>query len=248
MNDLSLEETEILIDAARRGAVPSTHGEVGEVLSALHTPAAPVSAEAPSLATVGGAGTTRRIARRTAVAASAAVLSLAGMAAAATGTLPVGVFEEEVQVEVIEGAGKDLGDDAVSTSEGGESEVVEGVDVDDPDDGRHAPVEGVDPEDGLDDEELEILCDEAVNHGHYVSSVARDKTTEHDGSHGARISESAGSECGKAPDAESADEADEADEPDETVGDDGPGNGNGQARGHDKDDDHPGRGSGRVKD
>jgi hypothetical protein len=243
MNELSPEESEALVEAAARGEIVAGHGDVAEVLVGLHAPLA-AAAAAPTLATVGGDGVTRRIARRTAVAASVAVLSLAGVAAAATGTLPLGEPADAPEVEIVES------DAAVGTAAVSEEAVESGDDGEKAD--RHEPIEGVDPADGLDDEELEILCDAAVNHGHYVSSVARDKTTEHGGNDGSRVSEAAQSDCGKTDDAEDTEAATDVDEDDldgdEDDEDDGPGIGSGRALGHDKGDDHPGHGNGHDKD
>lgn len=264
MNELSPEDAESIIEAAARGESVVGHGQLAEVLTALHAPiAAAPGAAAPTPATAGGDGVTRRIARRTAVAASVAVLSLAGVAAAATGTLPL--LEPPKVDDVGEVAEADAESTDVDSGAAAESDHPDGdaeaVDEGTEEPGRHDEIEGVDPTDGLDAEELELLCEAAVNHGHYVSNVAGDRQTEHDGTHGSRVSEAAESDCGKDDDEEPTDvdeleeaaeleESDELEETDELDDDAGPGNGHGASngKGHDNGDDHPGQRNGHNKE
>ena len=100
MNELTPEESEAIIEAAGRGEVLEAHQLTGEMLTSLHTPGK-AGGSAPSIAaaTPGVAG---RIARRSAVAASVAVLSMASVAAAATGPLGLLGDDEPVETESIE--------------------------------------------------------------------------------------------------------------------------------------------------
>jgi len=247
MSELSIEESEAIIEAAARGHVSSEHGAVGEVLTSLHSPGA-ADALAPELA-VAASGVTGRIARRTAVAATVAVLGLAGVAAAATGagTLldsPDPGFADTADAAV-EFDEPDLDEDEDASAgvedEGDDVELPQHLaPVDDDADQSVREIEGVDPSDGLDDDELELACDGAENHGHYVSLVARDKITETDGTHGDRVSEAAGSDCGK--DGEASDE--DADSTDEESDD---GEASDDADDDDDDDDDDKRGKGHEK-
>ena len=91
----------------------------------------------------------------------------------------------------------------------------------------------VDAADGLSDDELEVLCAEAGTHGEYVSQVARDRITETDGNHGARVRDAAQSDCGKSGDAgEDEAESNEAVESDLDHPASGNGNGNGGGNGN----------------
>jgi hypothetical protein len=258
MNEISPEESEAIIDAAADGVTAGAHAPLGEMLTSLHAPADALgSAPAISMAS---RNVTGRIARRTAVAASIAVLGLASVAAAATGTIDLldpllgddgptfaAVADDEEEEEVPASTTtveEDDGDEAV----GDDDEVLEGGDDTEPA-GQRAEIEGVDPSYGLSDEELTDLCFAAENHGHYVSSVARDKETETDETHGDRVSEAAHSDCGKDIDAESVDvesgddesdddesDDDESDddESDDDDDDESDGPGNGRGRGHEK--------------
>ena len=229
MNEISPEESEAIIDAAADGVTASAHAPLGEMLTSLHAPADALgSAPAISMAS---RNVTGRIARRTAVAASIAVLGLASVAAAATGTIDLldpllgddgptfaAVADDEEEEEVPASTttvDEDDGDEAV----GDDEEVVEGDDDAEPA-GQRAEIEGVNPSDGLNDEELERLCLASEKHGHYVSSVARDKETETDGTHGDRVSEAAHSDCGKDIDAESDEAESDDDESDDDESDD----------------------------
>jgi hypothetical protein len=79
MNEISPEESEAIIDAAADGVTAGAHAPLGEMLTSLHAPADSLgSAPAISMAS---RNVTGRIARRTAVAASIAVLGLASVAA-----------------------------------------------------------------------------------------------------------------------------------------------------------------------
>jgi hypothetical protein len=79
MNEISPEEPEAIIDAAADGVTAGAHAPLGEMLTSLHAPADALgSAPASSMAS---RNVTGRIARRTAVAASIAVLGLASVAA-----------------------------------------------------------------------------------------------------------------------------------------------------------------------
>jgi hypothetical protein len=123
-------------------------------------------------------------------------------------------------------------------------------------DGDEEPPPGeaeIDATDGLSDEELEVLCADAGSHGEYVSQVARDRVTETDGNHGARVRDAAQSDCGKSEfageDEAESNEAVESDLDHPASGNgngngnggsngngngNGGGNGNGQGRGQDK--------------
>jgi len=236
MNDISIEESEAILDAASRGQAAEHHPVIGEMLTALHAPGEALGS-APALA-VASDGITGRIARRTAVAASAAVLGLASVAAAATGGATLlgndgPELGDTIDAVVEESGDDDTNDEAASATDGEESARDEA--------GEREPhrgeIDGVDPSDGLDDEELELACDAAENHGHYVSLVARDKVTEVDGTHGERVSEAAASDCGKSDDDESDDDSDDDesdDESDDDESDDDERPGNGRGNGHSK--------------
>jgi hypothetical protein len=266
MNDISPDHSEAIIEAAARGQIGPEADVVGGLLASLHAPGtATGTAPVVGLANNGFAG---RVARRTAVAASAAVLGLASVAAAATG------------------AGGLLADDSASTDL--EDAIVEEAEVDEteeessgqdaPDETEAAPgadeargggnrpeIEGVDAADGLDEAELELLCEGAENHGHYVSTVARDKSTEGEASHGERVREAAASDCGKddveddGDEDESEDSEDEAEVEDETSDDDEDaadeasddgrsGNGHGKAKGNGHGEHGNGNGHGHDRD
>lgn len=269
MNEISAEQSEAIIEAAACGQALEDGRHVGSLLAALHAPGK-ADGTAPVLDVRSGfAG---RVARRSAVAASAAVLGLAGVAAAATGT--VAPFDDGPAPSVVEAeiddAATDTGDERVVAAEESSAAAESATELDEPDDadergGADRPeIDGVDPSDGLDDEELALACDGAENHGHYVSLVARDKLTEVEGNHGERIRDAATSECGKpeAVDEEAVvdgqegdpdvdEEVDDVDDRDDADGHPGQGNahghdkakgnghgngnGNGNGRGHDRD-------------
>ncbi len=272
MSEITPEEGEAIVDAAARGEVTDLHPSIGSTLADLHTPVGSAAlGVAPTLATAGGDGRTRRIARRSAVAASAALLGVTGVAAAATGGFdlldprsepPAVVETVVVPAAVATDQDGSAGDDAEPAAAGEGEEAPEGA-VEDP----PPEVEGVDPSDGLDADELELLCAAVTEHGEYVSAVARDRKTESDDAHGTRVNESAASDCGK-EDAGAEDDGDasgegttpgadvsDAGDPDESDAEerggrgqgkgreDAPGQsdnpGNGDDRGHD---DNPGKG------
>ena len=247
MDHYSEYDTEQIIEAAQEGR---SVGPVGAHLVGLHRPSEPAGA-APSIAAPSATG---RLVRRTAVASAAALMALGGVAAAAGGTDvldpvfgsddPVVVVDDLVEAGPEDDGSPDDGNetelprapeqDAVSAVEPGEDDVDANADAD-------ADEMAVDPTDGLDKIELEILCGGATNHGEYVSAVARDRVGDGEGSHGERVREAAKRECGW----DGSDDADEgdADEGDADVGDadddvDDVGTGpNGNARGHG--DEHP---------
>ncbi len=239
MTEFSSGESDAIIEAAANGTVTSEHGAIGEMLAGLHAPGA-ASSPAPQL-TLASHRVTGRIARRTAVAATAAVLGLASVAAAATGTVtlldsPDPEFAETFDTAAEDDEGSPEDDSAVA---GGEDEHDEGETVgDDADaddvDKSDREIEGVDPSDGLDTEELELACEGALNHGHYVSLVARDKITEVDGTHGDRVSEAAGTDCGKSDDDDADDDGEESTGTDDDGDDDDAAEGNGNGNGHAK--------------
>ena len=243
MDDLTPEESEALIEAVARGIVPDGDDGFAEALTAAHiSPAAPKGA-VPSLAGPGGM-TTAGFMRRTAVGASVGLIALVGVAAAGTAGVVL-LTSNDGESEVIDVEEGEEGEDApvattiAPTTTIAEPEAAESEDDPEaPDRERGDEIEGVDASDGLDDEELELLCDAAVNHGEYVSSVAKDKNGDDDGeSRRERVSEAAQSDCGKNDDADESDDEDE-DEAEEGEGpslhSDGPGNGNGKANGHSK--------------
>ena len=268
MNDFTPEDADQLLDAAARGGSIDGHTELSEALSELHAPLPPAAGGAPSLA-AGGVGGTGRFARRTAVAASLTVFSLVGVAAAGTAGIAIladdepAVIEDDLTADEVP-AETTTTTTTIAAADDPADEIVDdpiAPDVDDDeadDDGdesdreRGDEIEGVDASDGLDDTELELICEAAVNHGEYVSSVARDKQEGAD--QGARVSEAAGTDCGK-DDVDDADDADDADDDDADDADDdaddadedaddageaddddrnGNGNGNGKAKGHEK--------------
>ena len=240
MDDLTPEESEALIEAVARGIVPDGDDGFAEALTAAHiSPAAPKGA-VPSLAGPGGM-TTAGFMRRTAVGASVGLIALVGVAAAGTAgvvLLTSNDGESEV-IDVEEGEDAPVATTIAPTTTIAEPEAAESEDDPEASDReRGDEIEGVDASDGLDDEELELLCDAAVNHGEYVSSVAKDKNGDDDGeSRGERVSEAAQSDCGKNDDADESgdddeDEAEEGEGP--SLHSDGPGNGNGKANGHSK--------------
>ena len=189
MEEITPEHSEEILRAAARGDVASVHLPIGEALIELHAlPEMTTLTEAPAVAASEGARFTLRIARRTAVAAVVAMLGLAGVAAAAT-----------VGVELL--VPSSVSPTFVPPVEEADEEARESVPVEE--------IEGVDPSDGLDDEELTILCEAVDNHGQHVSSVARDKITEHDDNHGQRTREAAGSDCGRSDDDGDGDDGDD---------------------------------------
>lgn len=91
MDEFSVERSGAIIEAAARGQILDGHEQTGEVLTGLHAPAQ-ATGVAPLLPAA-NPGLAGRIARRSGVAASAAVLGLASVAAAATG--PLGLLGHE---------------------------------------------------------------------------------------------------------------------------------------------------------
>lgn len=244
MNELTPEESEAIIEAAARGEVADIDALLGEMLVDLHDPAAEAThGAAPPLVTAGGDGLTGRIARRTAIAATVAVLSLAGVAAATTvgfelldsgggdaPTLIVDEAEDQVPPTIDDAAVSDSSTGAEDAPGASDSDV----EVNGPD-----PIEGVDPADTLDDVDVEILCDAAANHGEFASSAAKDRTTNTDEAHGEGVSDAARSDCGGedgpdvAPDpSETGTEAGNSDD------DAGRGRGSGDDNAHDNSDGH----------
>ena len=156
----------------------------------------------------------RRFAVRTGIAASVAVLALAGSAAALTGGL-------ELLDSIIPGGKPTLS--AVQETEpepgetdetgGGESAADEGTAG-----GPELTIDDVNAEDGLDEAELKVLCDNAQSHEEYLAAVAKDMTTEVDGTHGDRVSEAAKSDCGKPDKGGDEAKADKPDKPDKPTG------------------------------
>ncbi|MDW3217214.1 MAG: hypothetical protein R8F63_01265 [Acidimicrobiales bacterium] len=266
MNEITLPKSEAIIDAGATGATVPGHEELGQVFAALHAPGEETVA-APDVAVRTGA--VRRVARRTAVAATAAVLGVAGMAAAESGVLDSVLPGPDPVVEIADGAQQEGGEpEAVATADDDDHDApAEGAPASAEPKGHEVEIEGVDTSDGVDDEELAIACDGVGNHGEYVRLVARDKLTEHDGTHGDRVSEAASSDCGKPESGdtddgdeneaetdddeadEADDEADEADEADEVAPGNGKakghsnGNGNGNGNGHGR-----GNGNGHAHD
>lgn len=221
MDEITPEQSEAIIEAAAGGGVHVEHAAVGELLTRLHAPAA-AAGDAPVLSTAGVAG---RLARRTALGASAALFALAGVAAA-SGTVPLLDTEPSappaVEVRVDDAAvvaddadadadavadvadvdGEAGGDEHTTGAQEPADETRAEVDGDDvaASPGGRPVIEGVDATDGLDDAELEVACAGVENHGHYVSMVARDKVTETEDTHGRRVSEAARSDCGRGDD------------------------------------------------
>ncbi|MFQ5556031.1 MAG: hypothetical protein ACE5GB_00720, partial [Acidimicrobiales bacterium] len=212
MNEYEIDpfSAERILDAAATGDVVEGFEDLGEVLGAFHEPAdeSELAGDLPPVAITplvvpSGA---RRLARRTAVAASVAVLALGGAAALATGAPllepilgpadPV-VVDNGVVAEALDaptavdptGSSLAAADDSTSSAGGDEVPAVAAPPAE-----EAATGAAVDPSAGLSDEELVILCEEAANHGEYVSQVARDR--EGDGSHGESVSGAAHSECG----------------------------------------------------
>jgi hypothetical protein len=97
MNEFTLEESEAIIEAAARGEVLEAHRLSGEMLTSLHAPGQALGS-APSIVSA-SSGVAGRIARRSAVAASVAVLGMASVAAAATG--PLGLLGDDEPVETL---------------------------------------------------------------------------------------------------------------------------------------------------
>lgn len=258
MDDLTPEESEALIESVARGIVPDGDDGFAHALTAAHIRPGEPKTAAPSLAGAGGTGMgAGGFMRRTAVGATIGLISLVGVAAA--GTAGVVLFasndseaeigelgeEDEVPTETTITTTTTI---AESEDEGGDDDGADNSDRE-----RGDEIEGVDSSDGLDDEELALLCEASVNHGEYVSSVAKDKAGREEGeSPGARVSEAARTDCGKSDteddDADDVDDEAEDDEDDEDVDDDeedeegegppshvdGPGNGQGKAKGHSK--------------
>lgn len=261
MSELSPEDAESIIEAAAAGRTASADPELSAALGSLHDPMPLASGEAPAVGSrLAG---TARYARRTAAVAAIGVMSLVGVAAAGTAGIVL-LADDDTEATI----GDDLDDDTpasttttstttstTTTTTTTTAAPVDEVDDDDDDEAgddereRGDEIEGVDASDGLDDDELEKLCEAAVNHGEYVSAVARDKETEVEGARGQRVSEAAQSDCGKVDDDEDGDDDgddesgdDDADDTDDEDGDDdgvdhtdGPGNnGNGKAKGHER--------------
>ncbi len=243
MNEITPEEAEAIIDAAARGDVADVHTLVGETLADLHAPATEVvDGAAPILISAGGDGFTARIARRTAIAASAAVLGLAGVAAATTvGFELLDTGGDDGPELIVEEIAPDIDTAAITDSSEGSEDGAVTPEGDDAPAGRVESIEGVDPTDGLDDEELEILCDTATNRGDIASKVAKDKVTESDDSPGRRVGEAAKSDCGEGdgPGSQPAETAPASDADPGLI--DEPGS---PRRGHEKADPQP-NGSGR---
>ena len=125
------------------------------------------------------------------MAAAALALTLGGTsAAAATGNLPI------VQDDPVE-----LTEDSTTEVEI-EVEADEAVSEDEPKDEVLPPVNA----DGV--EYGDVACADAVNHGEYVSGVAKDDTIE--GNRGEIVSQAAKTNCGKADKDEAKAERDEA--------------------------------------
>ncbi len=236
MSEITPEEAEAIIDAAARGEVADVHTLLGETLADLHAPAIEVvDGAAPILISAGGNGLTARIARRTAIAASAAVLGLAGVAAATTvGFELLDTGGDDGPELIIDEIAPDIDTAAITdSSEGSDDDAVTPESNDAPS-VRVESVPGVDPTDGLDGKELEILCDAATNHGDFASAVAKDKVTESDDGPGRRVGEAAKSDCGEGdgPGSERADAAPATDaDPRSDGATDEPGT---RGRGHDK--------------
>lgn len=242
------EESEALIEAVARGDVPFGDDGFAEALTAAHIRPADPRLPAPDLAGHVGMGAAGYV-RRTAVGATIGLLALVGVAAAGTAGVVL-LSSNDGDSEIV--GGDELPPETTlvtTTTEAAPSDddASEGESGDDESGGesdreRGDEIEGVDPSDGLDDEELELLCDAAVNHGEYVSAVARDKEGLEDGERrGSRVSEAAQSDCGKSDDDDDDAEDDGDDGPDDSDSEgrrpdhsDGPGNGNGKAKGHDK--------------
>lgn len=271
MNDLSLHDAERIIEAAAAGESLADHEAVGGFLTSLHAPAGPTEAlgSAPTLRG-GGDGVVARLTRRTAVAASVAVLGVAGVAAAATGGVelldpvlgddaPVVIVEDVVEEEggVEAGAEGEQSPDSDAAPEEipEESDGGEGAEAGSDRPHPRDPVEGVDLSDGLDETDLPALCAGAVNHGQYVSTIARHWTPGPEETRGDVVSRAAHEDCPSKDDGEAEEPAADDDEvapegdieaPDEEDGDrPGNGRGNANAHGHDRSDD-AGRGNGRA--
>ncbi|MCZ7526487.1 MAG: hypothetical protein M5U14_09005 [Acidimicrobiia bacterium] len=214
------------------------------------------------VATVGRPATSRRckvlsaLGTKAATLGAAGVLSLGGVAAAATGSLPDPV--QDVVSDAAGHVGLELPSPGEATSgeptsgEGADTEelsrVVEPQGDEDPTGGEGGTTDSQEgtSEDGA--EELGeglVECDEAVNHGEYVSSVARSEDPEDGTTHGERVSEAARSHCGKpGPGEDEEDEGDAGDELGEGAGVTEPEvTGSTGAAG----DEHPGRGRGREQ-
>ena len=202
MTELCEDLNDRIIEAASRGDHVEGAEALSGLLTALHSPATPAEltglpAEAAEV--LAPSGPARRFAFRTGVAATAAVLGLAGTAAALTGGLvllePV-LPDGGTTVSAVADAGV-VESSVVDDDEGGEGSA-DGTDNDDG--GGEAEASEVDGSDGLSEEELAELCEAAENHGEYVSAVARDRAGDGESSHGERVREAAASDCGKTAD------------------------------------------------
>lgn len=267
MNDITPSDSERIIEAAAAGRETDTHGGVSRVLTSLHAGGATDdSAPVIGLPRRRAAG---RVARRTAVAATAAVLGVASMAAAESGVFDPILPGPDPVVALADDEPEDAPEIAEATDEqapiveespaaedgdGPETTTDEPVETAERPRGPEVDIDGVDPSDGVDDAELEIACAAVGNHGEYVRLVARDRLTEHDGTHGDRVSEAAATDCGK-PDADDPDDDDEdagdaddaADDDadaDDDDGDEDDTRGPGKGKGHEKSN---GRGHGQGK-
>lgn len=109
-----------------------------------------------------------------------------------------------------------------------------------PDEPQETDLSEVDPSDGLDETELAALCQEAANHGQYVSQVAKsrpaDDSSDTYSNHGQWVSQAAQTECGKTePEPDTDTEPTTAELDDDGVAKRGPGvakpKGPGKARG-----------------
>ena len=244
------EQSEALIEAVARGDVPVGDDGFAAALTAAHIRPADPKTPAPDLAGAPGMGAVGFV-RRTAVGASFGLLALAGVATAGTagvvllssnaGDAEVTVSDELPPATTLVTTTTEASQPADDEAEGDGGESDSDVDRE-----RGDEIDGVDPSDGLDDAELELLCDAAVNHGEYVSAVARDTEGLEDGERrGDRVRAAAASACGKDGDAadEDTDDSESTDDAEGSEDDgldrrpdhsDGPGNGSGKAKGHEK--------------
>ena len=218
---------ERIIDAAATGGTVDGFEDLVQLLSKLHEPLAESepTGSLPPAAVVApvGAASIGWLTRRVAVGASVVVLTLGGVAAAVTG--PSTLFEPILSFAQSDDS--QTGSDTAMTAQDQDTgppaagDSVFSVAVDDLEvpGGEQLDSDSVDASDGLSEDELMILCDEATTHGEYVSAVARDRVNE-TVPHGERVSEAAHTECGKTDDADEdpEDEMSEADSVDASDG------------------------------
>ncbi len=126
------------------------------------------------------------------VAAAALALALGGTSAvAATGNLPTALDDP---VELTDDSAEEM-DDKTKEPDEIESATDDDIEVEIAGNGEDDKDEVLPPADNDGVEYGDVACDDAKNHGEYVSGVAQDDTIE--GNRGAIVSQAAKTDCGK---------------------------------------------------